>query len=198
MTTTKTTRFGTFAWRVIASHTVAYSIAGILALAAFDYRGQFASGSLSTLMRPVDSAWTAAGAGLQPLRGLLIAAVLFPFRKVVLETARGWLKLLGLVLGLSYLSTIGPTFGSFEGYVFTRVPIADHLLGLPEALCYALLFAFFLTGWYAKPRKLWQILAIVLVGIVLLSSLLGVLASLQLLQGGVSSVEQQNPLPHLR
>jgi hypothetical protein len=178
------TRFGTFAWRVTASHTVAYSIAGIFALALLDYREQFASGWLSTLMRPVESPWTAAGSGLQLLRGLIIAAVLFPFRQAVLETARGWLKLLGLVLGLSYLSTIGPTFGSFEGYVFTRAPVAYHLLGLPEAVLYALLFVFFLTGWYAKPRKLWQILSVVLVGLVLLSSLLGVLSSLGLLKAG--------------
>lgn len=182
--TTSETRFGTFAWRVIASHTVAYFIAGIFALSVLDYREQFASGWLSTLMRPVDSPWTAAGAGLQLLRGLIIAAVLFPFRQVVLETVRGWLKLLGLVLGLSYLSTIGPTFGSFEGYVFTKVPVAYHLLGVPEALLYAVLFVFFLAGWYAKPRKLWQILSIVLVSLVLLSSLLGVLSSLGLLKGG--------------
>jgi hypothetical protein len=180
---TSETRFGTFAWRVTASHTVAYAIAGIFALAFLDYRERFASGWLSTLMRPVDSPWTAAGAGLQILRGPIVAAALFPFRQIFLETARGWQKLFGLVLGLSYLSTIGPTFGSFEGYVFTKVPIAFHLLGLPEALLYALLFVLFLAGWYAKPRTLWQILSIVLVGLVLVSSLLGVLSSLRLLKG---------------
>jgi hypothetical protein len=182
--TTPATRLGTFAWRVTASHTVAYAIAGIFALAVLGYRERFAAGALSALMRPVDSPWTAAGAGLQLLRGLIIAVALFPFRHVVLETARGWLKLLGIVLGMSYLSTIGPTFGSFDGYVFTKVPVAYHLLGLPEAMLYALLFVFFLTGWYAKPRKLWQVLSIVLVGLVVLSSVLGVLSSMRLLRAG--------------
>ncbi len=176
--TTPETRFGTFAWRVTASHTVAYWLAGIFALAFLDYRERFASGSLSALLRPVDSPWTAAGAGLQLLRGLIIAAVLFPFRQIFLGTARGWLKLVALVLGLSYLSTIGPTFGSFEGYVFTQVPLDDHLLGLPEAVLYALLFALFVSGWYAKPSRAWPILSAVLVGLVLLSSVLGVLSSL--------------------
>jgi hypothetical protein len=37
------TRFGTFAWRVTASHTVAYSIAGLFALAFLDYREHFAT-----------------------------------------------------------------------------------------------------------------------------------------------------------
>ena len=104
--TTPGTRFGTFAWRVTASHTVAYWLAGIFALAFFDYRERFASGSLSALLRPVDSPWAAAGAGLQLLRGLLIAAVLFPFRHVILETARGWLKLVVLVLLSSVLGVL--------------------------------------------------------------------------------------------
>jgi len=41
---------------------------------------------------------------------------------------------------LSLLSTIGPTMGSFEGYIYTKIPYMYQMLGYPEAILYVLLF----------------------------------------------------------
>lgn len=171
----------TFVWRITAVHTISYFVAGIFALVFMDYREHFASETMSVLMLPVDSSWVAAGPGLQPIRGLLIGLVLLPFKNVILSD-KGWLKLAGLILGLSYLSTIGPTVGSFDGYIYTKIPLQYHLLGIPETLLYVLLFSLLSFSWYAKPHKALNLIAIFCVGFILTMSIFGYLASIGLLQ----------------
>lgn len=170
-----------FMWRVISLHTIAYFAAGIFALVFMNYKEQFASEIMSVIMRPVESPWTAAGPGLQIIRGAIIGLVLLPFREII-TAKNGWLKLSGLILGLSYLSTIGPAFGSFEGYIYTKIPLGYHLLGIPEMLLYTFLFTFFLSRWYKKESKAWNICSVVLVVLIILMSILGYLSAVGLLK----------------
>ena len=170
-----------FIWRIASSHTIAYFIAGIFALLFMNYKEEFASEIMSVIMRPVESPWVALGAGLQIFRGIIIALVLLPFKDALLSK-NGWTKLSVLILGLSYFSTIGPTFGSFEGYIYTKIPIQYHLLGLPEALIYTFLFTFTISTWYRKPGKLIGIISIVLVSLIILMSFLGLLSSLGMIK----------------
>ncbi len=137
---------------------------------------------MSVIMRPIESPWVAAGAGLQIFRGLIVALVLFPFRDVFLSSKKGWIKLWALILGLSYISTIGPTFGSFEGYIYTNVPLQYHLLGIPETLIYTFLFTILISLWYKKPSKVWNVVSIILVSLIILMSTLGLLSSLSNLE----------------
>lgn len=171
-----------FFWRITSIHTIAYFIAGIFALIFMNYKEQFAVGIMSVIMRPIESPWVAVGAGLQIFRGLIIALVLYPFKDVFLSSKKGWIKLWALILGLSYISTIGPTFGSFEGYIYTKVPLQYHLLGIPETLLYTFLFTFFISLWYKKPSKVWNIASIILVSLIILMSALGLLSSLGILK----------------
>ncbi|ADN02489.1 hypothetical protein [Spirochaeta thermophila] len=173
--------FRTFLWRVVSIHTIVYFIAGILALVFMNYKELFAGEMLSVFMRPVDSPWVAAGPALQVFRGILLACILYPFRKVFLEASYGWLTLWLLVLGLSFVSTIGPTVGSFEGFIYTKFPIPYHLLAIPEAVVYSFGFSYLLCAWYRRPRRLWAVLSIVLVAFILLMSVMGVLSSLGIL-----------------
>lgn len=108
----------TFVWRICSAHVIAYFTAGVFALLFLDYRTHFSSESLALLMRPVSSPWVALGPGLQIFRGMLIALALLPVRGF-LYGKNGFLKLAWLVLGLSFISTIGPTPGSFDGYIYT-------------------------------------------------------------------------------
>jgi len=170
-----------FIWRAASIHTVAYFIAGIFALIVMNYREQFASEIMSVIMRPVDSPYVALGPGLQLIRGLIIALVLLPFREII-TSKKGWIKLSGLVLGLSYISTIGPTFGSFDGYIFTKVPLQYHLLGIPETLLYTSLFSVLLYLWYKKPIKAWNIISAILVILITGISILGYLTSIGLIK----------------
>ena len=171
----------TFIWRVVSIHTIAYFIAGIFALLFMNYKEQFASEFMSTIMRPIDSPWVAIGSGLQLFRGIIIALVLLPFKDIFLSK-NGWVKLAGLILGLSYISTIGPTFGSFEGYIYTKIPLQYHLLGVPETLLYVFFFSFLLFLWYKKPVKTWNIVTTILVILIVIINILGYLSSIGLIQ----------------
>jgi hypothetical protein len=146
-----------------------------------EYEKQFATDSLSVIMKSIDSPWVAVGPALQIFRGFIIALVLYPFKDVFLSSKYGWLKLWLLIIGLSYLSTIGPTFGSFEGYLYTKANLSDHLLGIPEMLLYTFLFSFFVCFWYKKPGKAWTIISIIFVVLIMIMSALGALSSLGIL-----------------
>ena len=138
----------TFVWRICSAHVIASFTAGVFALLFLDYRTHFSSESLALLMRPVSSPWVALGPGLQIFRGVLIALALLPVRGF-LYGKNGFLKLAWLVLGLSFISTIGPTPGSFDGYIYTILPVQYHLGGIPEAVLYRAL--------RGHPRPLAQI-----------------------------------------
>jgi hypothetical protein len=98
------TGFGRFTLRVIGTHAVTYTIAGLLASNLLDYRSWWESEYFS-LYKPFDSFWVAAGPALQVIRGLVFAAVLYPFRGVFLEERHGWGRLWALLVGIGILST---------------------------------------------------------------------------------------------
>jgi hypothetical protein len=178
---------GAYIWTVTAAHTIAYFIAGIFAVLFMNYRGAYASEALSCFMRPVESPLVALGPVFQLLRGVLIALILLPLRKNLFEEKHGWLRLALLVAGLSFLSTLGPTPGSFEGFIFTKLSVSYQLLGYPEALIYIFLFSFFSVAWYKKPKKLFTVLSIVLVFMIALMSFMGYLQATGVLKVPVST-----------
>jgi len=148
--------FVRFAFRAAACHVVTYMAAGLCALLLLDYVTHFQSDALSSFMRPVDSPWVAAGPGLQVIRGVIIAAVLFPFRRVILDEPHGWLKAWGVFVGLAIFSTAGPAPGSIEGLIYTQVPPRYQLMFLPELLFQTGAFSVLLTAWYRRPHRAWD------------------------------------------
>ena len=127
-------------WQIIYAHTIAYFVAGVFALLVMNYRDLFATDVISSFMKPVDEPIVVLGPVLQIFRGILLALVLLPLRKVFFIQKNGLMKLGVIILGLSLLSTIGPTMGSFEGYIYTKIPYMYQMLGYPEAILYVLLF----------------------------------------------------------
>ena len=93
-----------------------------------NYRDLFATDVISSFMKPVDEPIVVLGPVLQIFRGILLALVLLPLRKVFFEEKNGLMKLGVIILGLSLLSTIGPTMGSFEGYIYTKIPYMYQML----------------------------------------------------------------------
>jgi hypothetical protein len=174
-------RIGRFMWRATAAHMIAYFIAGIFALLFMGYEEKFGSGIMAALMRPIDSPAVALGSAAQVLMGLVLSLILYPFRGVFLGARGGWAKLLLLIGGLSIFAPQVPGPGSFEGVLYTRLSLSDHLWGLPETLVYSLLFSILLCGWFARPRKAWNVLAAVAVGLIAVFSLLGYLSSVGML-----------------
>lgn len=90
----------------------------------------------------------------------------------------GWFKLWIVIVGLSILSTAGPTPGSIEGIIYTKIPIGVQLKGYLEVLPQTLLFSVWIFYWHKSTRKLWNVIAIILVSIIFAFSILGVLSTL--------------------
>jgi hypothetical protein len=168
-------RLGLFVLRVSACHMVTYFVAGVLAFFLLDYETAFQSEHFACWMRPTTSKWVALGPGLQWIRGLVFAIVLYPFRHVFLDSSRGWLALWGLLLGIGILSTYGPAPGSVEGLLYTTIPPLEQIAGLAEVLAQSLAFSVLLVAWYRRPRRAWGIVLYALSAVVVLMSVAGAL-----------------------
>lgn len=140
--------------KTVIVHTVTYVIAGILAYNLGGYEEAFSRPPLSCFMRPTSDPWIMTGPLFQPLRGIIFALALYPFREVIVAR-RGWLKLWWLLLALGVFSTFGPAPGSVEGLVYTVIPLRDQLVGLWEVVLQSFLLAIILWYWLNHPEKRW-------------------------------------------
>jgi hypothetical protein len=168
--------FSHFAWKVVALHMITYFAVGAAAYSIFNYKTLFASAEFNCLMRSLDSPWVAVGPGLQFVRGFLFAAVLYPFIVFFLERRRGGLLLWSLFLGLSILGQVGPSPGSLEAIIYTKVPLIGHLTTLPEVVLQTFLFSTGLIAWCRRPSRWKNIATGIGVAIVLCTSALGFIA----------------------
>jgi len=167
------TSFGTFAWRLIALHTVTYFLVGMAAFTLFNYEYLFGTEGLAGFMRPTRDPVTALGPFFQWIRGLLFALALWPIREALLKPAWGWLRIWLLFAVLGIFATFGPAPGSVDGFIYTQVPVAIQLIFLPELLVQSLLLSLGLWGWYRKPYKIYNWIAAVLLGLVILLGIAG-------------------------
>ncbi len=173
--------FGTFFWRISSSHMVSYFIMGVIASSLLNYGEAFANPPLSYIMRPIDSPWVAAGPVLQIFRGLIFSLALWFFRDGFLNGKYGWARLWLLLTGLSVLSTTGPASGSVEGYIYTNIPPLSQARGYLEVLPQTLLFSLFVFYWFKNPKRIYNILSIILVCLIVLLCTMGLLVSLKMI-----------------
>jgi len=165
-------------WKITYAHTIAYFIAGIFAVVVMSYRELFATDIISSFMHPVDSPIVALGPMLQIPRGILLALILLPLRKTFFEEKHGLLKLGLITFGLAFFLTIGPTIGSYEGFIYTKIPFAYQIMGYPESIIYVLLFIGILhVSEKFSQKKIITVLSIVFVSFICLMSIMGFLAA---------------------
>jgi hypothetical protein len=162
-----------FAGRVVACHVVTYLVCGLAASNLLDYASRWEDPRFA-FMRPLDSPWVALGPALQVVRGVVLALALYPFRSVFLGGDKGTLRLAVLLIAIGVLSTYGPAPGSLEGLVYTRLPLALHLFGLPEVIIQPALFSMLLVAWHHRPHRAWGIVLGILTALTVLMSLAGV------------------------
>jgi hypothetical protein len=162
-----------FLWRVTAAHTIAYFIAGCFAMYVFNYKELVESNTLSLFMKPTTAPVVALGPALQIIRGLLVGLILLPLRRVFTEERYGFLKLGLLILGLSVLFTFAAASGSFEGFIYTTIPIAEQVVGYVEAILWLSLFVAILWIFYRFDKKTVNIIAIIFVILIVLMSMAG-------------------------
>ena len=161
-------------WQIIYAHTIAYFIAGIFAVLVMNYKELFSTEIISSLMLPIDTPIVALGPILQVFRGIILALIFLPLRKIFFEEKNGLLKLGLIIIGLSLLSTIGPTMGSFDAYIYTKVPYMYQILGYPEAIIYVLLFIGILSiSIKYSHKKIITILSIVFMVLISLICIMG-------------------------
>ncbi|RPJ58415.1 MAG: hypothetical protein EHM23_17660 [Acidobacteria bacterium] len=159
---------------------ITYFVFGVLAYLILDYREVFETTELRYLMIPTDSPWVAVGPALQVFRGLLFAVVLYPLAAEFLRRKNGSLILWGLFLGLAILGTAGPSPGSFEGFLYTKIPLGTQLLGLLEVVPQTLFFSLGLVWWCQKPARWKNVVSGVFVGFIVLMSVAGTLLPRQI------------------
>ena len=141
--------------KTVITYTVTYFIFGVLASTIFDYGTLFATTSLNLLMRPTSDPMVMAGPLFQPIRGLLFGIVFFLLRDILFGRKNGWLVMWIMLVFVGILGTFGPTPGSIEGMVYTTIPLAVQLIGLPEVVIQALVFSGVLFYWVTHPQKRW-------------------------------------------
>ena len=96
--------------------------------------------------------------GLQPAfitSGKRFAVCLDPManQRFVSRREKGLVKSVFAIYWLGH-SRDGRSSARFvEGMVYTQLPIADHLWGLPEVIIQTMLFSFAVVFWYKKPSK---------------------------------------------
>ncbi|WP_207644674.1 hypothetical protein [Caloranaerobacter ferrireducens] len=116
------------------------------------YREHFNSSAVYSNFRSLDSPIVRAAALIQILRGAFLALVLFPFYKVIIDSKRGWLKLFGVLWGLTLIGAVAATPGSIEGLIYTKTPLIEHLLGLPEVTVQMLVFSWLFFTWERRVK----------------------------------------------
>lgn len=171
-----------FAWRVIAAHIIAYSVAGIFAMNVFNYAELFSSGTMSLFMKPATDPIVALGPCLQIIRGLIMALVLLPVRKTFTEERYGFLKLGLLIFGLSVLSTFAAAFGSVDGFIYTKLSVMEQIVGYPEAILWIFLFISILWALYKFEKKTISVIVIFLMILMVLMSTAGYVYALQIMK----------------
>ncbi len=146
-------RFLTLAAKTVVSHTITYFVMGALAfhfLHYADFINQPNSG-----MRPMTSPLVMLGPALQIVRGVLFAAVLYPFREILFERRNGWLLIAWMLIGVGILGTFAAPPGSLEGFIYTTVPLGLQVRGYLEIVPQALLLSALLFYWIRHPGKAW-------------------------------------------
>jgi hypothetical protein len=172
----KKTSLGKFIWQITYAHTIGYFIAGVFAIVFLNYKELFNLDIYSGQVRSLDDPLVALGPGLQIFRGLILGLVLLPFRKTIFDEKHGLLKLGLLVLGLSVISTYSGGMGSFDGFIYNKLPIKYQIHCYPEAILWILSF----IGILAVSKKYEQknittVLSIIFTAVICLSSIMGFL-----------------------
>jgi hypothetical protein len=162
-------------WQVTYAHTISYFIAGIVAMAIFDYKDWWSSEYMAAFYRDIDSPIVALGGGiLKIFIGIIVALILLPLRKTFFEEKYGLLKLALVIFGFSIVLTYGAVITSFEGLIYLKVTFIYHIRGIPEGLIWLSLFIgiLFISIKYSH-KKIVTILSILIVALISIMTLIG-------------------------
>jgi hypothetical protein len=87
------------------------------------------------------------------LRGSFFAILLYPFYDTIIKSKYGWLMLFGVLWGFTFVGSVSATPGSIEGLIYTKTPLAEHLIGIPEVTVQMLAFSWLFFIWERKVNR---------------------------------------------
>lgn len=141
--------------KAVVVHTVTYFLLGIVSFVFIDYSARFSDPAVAQYFRPATDRIVTAGPLFQPIRGLILGALLFLLREPFFHRKHGWLSLWATLVVVGILSPYVGAPGSLEGLIYTKVPFALQVALLPEVVLQTLLFSFVLFYWVNRPEKRW-------------------------------------------
>ena len=140
-----------FIARFAVTHTVVYFIAGMIFAAVSNYRELFATAEYA-YMRPFEHPLVILGPSLQIFRGALLALAFLPFRKVIVESKRGWIYIFTAMLILVHIGADATDPGKIEAFIYADYPFAVHVATWPESIFSSLVFALLFHTWERNPK----------------------------------------------
>lgn len=144
------TRLKGYLTRFTLTHVGTYLVCGLIAFYLAGYTEPFQSPEMSGLMRPTDSPIVRAAVLFQFFRGALLGLFIYPFYDTMIKSKLGWLKLFGLLWGLTLIGAVNAGGGSIEGLIYTTMSLQAHLIGIPEVTIQMLAFAWLFVRWEQK------------------------------------------------
>jgi hypothetical protein len=148
-----TKKFVYFTIRFILVHVISYIFIGVIFMNFQNYASAFITMEQFSNFRSLDSTIVQLAPVFQIFRGAFFAFILYPFYNMIIKSDYAWVKLFFLIWGFSLIGSVAPIPGSIEGMIYTKMSLAEHLIGLPEVTVQIFVFSWFFVKWENRTER---------------------------------------------
>ena len=146
-------RFVYFTIRFILVHVITYIFIGVVFMNFENYVSAFIKMEEFSDFRSLDSTIVNLAPVFQIFRGAFFAFVLYPFYNTIIKSDYNWIKLFFLIWGFSLIGSVAPIPGSFEGMIYTKLSLVEHLIRIPEVTVQIFVFSWFFVKWENRTER---------------------------------------------
>lgn len=146
-------RFVYFTIRFILVHVITYIFIGVVFMNLQNYASAFISMEEFSNFRSLNSTIVRMAPVFQIFRGAFFAFILYPFYNTLIKSDYAWVKLFFLIWGFSLIGSVAPIPGSIEGMIYTKISLAEHLIGIPEVTVQIFVFSWFFVKWENRTER---------------------------------------------
>ena len=146
-------RFVYFTIRFILVHVITYIFIGVVFMNLQNYASAFVTMDAFANFRSLDSTIVRLAPVFQIFRGAFFAFILYPFYNTLIKSDYAWVKMFFLIWGFSLIGSVAPIPGSIEGMIYTKMSLAEHLIGIPEVTVQIFIFSWFFVKWENRTER---------------------------------------------